>query len=483
MSQEQRQALDALIRHAPLDLGGDVHEQRAIFAEMIGSMPVAPDVETTTAVMGGVPVVTIDTAGADTDEVVLYLHGGAFAIGSAELAVGLASDLARRVGARAVSVDYRLAPEAVYPAALDDALAAYRALLSDVAPERVVLAGESAGAGLVASLLIALCRHAIPLPAAAVLMSPWADLTLAGESMISKAAVDPALTVDGMRRRAAGYLDGADATDPLVSPVFGNLSGFPPLLIQAGSNEILLDDATRLAARAAAHGVDVTLEVTPDVPHVFQSFAGILEEGDAALASAARFLRAHLDEAHPGPRMPILHTPAPDPSPLPDDDPARSLSVGDPGDDALPHIGLVGDHYTVLVSGEDTAGQFTVIDMLVSPGGGPPPHRHDFEETFSILEGELEVTFRGETRTVVAGTTLNIPANAPHAFRNASESTVHMLCTCSPAGQDAFFQLVGDPLTSRTAAPPETTDEERAARAARMPELAAMYRTEMLTGD
>ncbi|MEV4418674.1 cupin domain-containing protein [Patulibacter sp. NPDC049589] len=121
--------------------------------------------------------------------------------------------------------------------------------------------------------------------------------------------------------------------------------------------------------------------------------------------------------------------------------------------------------------------------MLVSPGGGPPPHRHDFEETFSVLDGELEVTFRGETRVLRAGETANIPANAPHAFRNPTGSAVHLLCTCSPAGQERFFALAGDRLASRDAPAPEVSAAERAARMARMPALSAEYRTEMLLGD
>jgi acetyl esterase/lipase len=143
-------------------------------------------------------------------------------------------------------------------------------------------------------------KHAgLSQPAAAVLMSPWADLTLSGDSINAKAALDPALTPEGLARRAADYLGDSDPAAELVSPVFADLTGLPPLLIQAGSHEILLDDATRLAARAAAADVAVTLEVTPGVPHVFQGFAAILDEGDAALTSAAKFIRAHLADARP----------------------------------------------------------------------------------------------------------------------------------------------------------------------------------------
>jgi monoterpene epsilon-lactone hydrolase len=252
-------------------------------------------VTTSSASLGGIPVVNVEVAGADPERVIFYLHGGAYAIGTAASSVGLASDLARRAGTLLVSVDYRLAPEHPHPAAIDDAVAAYRGLLaSGVAPSAIAIAGESAGAGVAAATLVALKHVGLPQPCAAVLMSPWADLTLSGESIASKAAIDPALTPEGLRRRAADYLPDGGPTGELVSPIFADLTGLPPLLIQAGSHEILLDDATRLAARAAAADVAVRLEVTPGAPHVFQGFAAMLDEGDAALTSAGEFLRAHL---------------------------------------------------------------------------------------------------------------------------------------------------------------------------------------------
>jgi acetyl esterase/lipase len=296
MSQEQRDALDGMLREGPLDLGGDVLEQRPIFEKMMAAAPPPDDVETSSRTLGGVPVVAIDIKGIDDrGTVVLYFHGGAYAVGTAASSVGLASNLGRQARARVLSVDYRLAPEHPYPAALDDAVAAYRALVDgEYEPPQVAIAGESAGAGLVAATLVALKKAGLPQPAAAVLMSPWVDLTLAGNSMAGKAAVDSALTPDGLRRRAADYAVRAATTDALVSPLFADLTGLPPLLIQAGSHEILLDDATRLAASAAAADVAVTLDVTPGVPHVFQGFAGMLDEADAALARAGAFLSSHL---------------------------------------------------------------------------------------------------------------------------------------------------------------------------------------------
>jgi monoterpene epsilon-lactone hydrolase len=295
MGYRELNAVDELLRNSALDLGGEVKEQRRIFEEMIGAAPLPADVIATAGSLGGVPVVTVDIAGAGADEAVLYFHGGAYAVGTAASSAGLASGLGRHAGIRVVSVDYRLAPEHPFPAALEDGVAAYRALLDGgLAPARVAIAGESAGAGLAAATLAALKSQGLAQPAAAVLMSPWADLTLTGASVTGKAAADPALTRAGLARRARDYAGGHDLADARISPVFGDLAGLPPLLIQAGSHEILLDDAIRLAARAATADVPVTLEVTAGAPHVFQGFAAILPEGDAALARAGAFLRSQL---------------------------------------------------------------------------------------------------------------------------------------------------------------------------------------------
>ena len=215
--------------------------------------------------------------------------------------MGLASELARQACMRVVTVDYRLAPEHPYPAAPDDAMRAYQGLLDsgqDVA--RLALAGESAGANLALVTLAAIGRAGLPQPASAVLMSPWADLAGTGDSIKTKADVDPVITAEAVRVRARDYLGGVDACDPAVSPVYASLAGLPPLLIQAGSHEILLDDAIRLAEQAAYDNVAVTLDVVPGVPHVFQAFAVILDEGEAALTRAGAFLRQHIGTAAAG---------------------------------------------------------------------------------------------------------------------------------------------------------------------------------------
>jgi quercetin dioxygenase-like cupin family protein len=165
---------------------------------------------------------------------------------------------------------------------------------------------------------------------------------------------------------------------------------------------------------------------------------------------------------------------------IPADDPNRKLTVADPDGAGVRHVSVVGDTYTILVSGAQTAGRYCLIDMLVPDGSGPPPHRHDFEEMFTLLEGELEFTFRGETRTIRAGFTVNIPANAPHVFKNKSGKMVRMLCMCTPAGQEEFFMEVGTPVESRTALTPEQSDEEKTEFIKKVLALAPKYRTELL---
>jgi acetyl esterase/lipase len=238
--------------------------------------------------------VTID--GNESGSVILYLHGGVYVIGDAQATVPLVGDIVRRTGGRAITLDYRLGPEHPYPAAVDDARKAYEALLGQGIPAaRIALAGESAGAGLAVATMLALRDAGVGLPSCAYLMSPYVDLTLSGETLATKQELDPLLTPDGLRARVPDYIGSADAADPLISPIFGDLKGLPPLLIQGGSHEILLSDALRLAGQAAACDVPVTLEVTPGVPHVFQAYAGLLEEAGAALDRAASFLTTHLD--------------------------------------------------------------------------------------------------------------------------------------------------------------------------------------------
>src|SRR6202035_1330254 len=215
---------------------------------------------------------------------VLYFHGGVYVIGDAFQAAGLASQIGRRTRAKVISVDYRLAPEPPYPAAVADARAAYQALLEGgTAPSGIAFAGESAGGGLAIATLVNARDHGLPLPAAAFVMSPYADLTLAGTTMETRREVDPLLSRELLQARIPDYIAGQDAALGLISPIFADLSGLPPLIIQAGSHEVLLDDAVRLAGQAATADLEVTLEITPGVPHVFQAYYPILDEAAAAL--------------------------------------------------------------------------------------------------------------------------------------------------------------------------------------------------------
>jgi len=292
MTAKQRDMVDKLLRNAPFDLGGDVDAQRPLLEQMLTSQPLPADVRVTPGDLGGIPVIFIDIADVEPRGIIFHIHGGGFALGSAGGSAGLASSLARKTGMRAVSVDYRLAPEHPYPAALQDVTAAYRALAGQAGSAgRIVVSGESAGGNLAIELLIAGQAEGLTMPAAALLLSPVTDLTVTGSSYAGKAHADPAISAQAIRTRAADYLAGTDPADPLVSPIFADLSGLPPLLIQAGSHEVLLDDATRLAVKAAADDVAVILDITPGVPHVFQAFAALLDEGDAALNRAARFVK------------------------------------------------------------------------------------------------------------------------------------------------------------------------------------------------
>jgi acetyl esterase/lipase len=299
MTAQQRDMVDQILRDAPFDLGGDVAVQRPLLEQMLTSQPLPADVRVTPGDLGGIAVVFIDIADVEPRGTIFHIHGGGFALGSAAGSVGLASSLARKTGMRAVSADYRLAPEHPYPAGLQDVTAAYRALVEQAGSAgHIVVSGESSGGNLAIELLIAGKAEGLTMPAAALLLSPMTDLTVTGSSYAGKADVDPAISAQAIRTRTADYLAGTDTdrSDPLVSPIFADLSGLPPLLIQAGSHEVLLDDATRLAVKAATDDVAVILDITPGVPHVFQAFAALLDEGDIALNRAARFIKDHISE-------------------------------------------------------------------------------------------------------------------------------------------------------------------------------------------
>ena len=295
MSTEQRENLEAILRQSAFPVDSDVDEQRRLLRELASAQPLPAEVTVTEAALGDIRTAEISVDGVEPRHVVLYFHGGVYVIGDAFIAAELASQVGRRTQADVISVDYRLAPEHPYPAAVDDALAAYEALLQNgVAPSDIVFAGESAGGALAIATLVNARDHGLPLPAAALAMSPYADLTLAGATMETKREVDPLMSRELLEPRVIDYTAGQDAALGLVSPVFADLSGLPPLIIQAGTHEVLLDDAVRLARQAATADVEVTLDITARVPHVFQAYHAILDEGAAALDRAGQFLSAQL---------------------------------------------------------------------------------------------------------------------------------------------------------------------------------------------
>ncbi|HMG65422.1 MAG TPA: alpha/beta hydrolase [Streptosporangiaceae bacterium] len=294
MSKQQRDAIDAALRAEPFDLGQSTEQHRKSF-DAFAVRPYPADVVAADVSVGGVGAIELTVAGHPADPTVLYFHGGGYVAGSARTGTHLAAELARRAGGRALSVGYRLAPEHPYPAAVEDGLAAYAGLLeSGVSPARILVAGDSAGGGLAVAALLAARDQGLPQPAAVAVFSPWADITLSGASMRAKDGADPLFSYDAMGWYAGRYLPAGDRSAPLASPVFATLAGLPPLLVQVGSHEVLLDDAVRLAALAGRDDVDVTLQVAPEGTHVFQLHFGALDEADEALDQVARFFRRQL---------------------------------------------------------------------------------------------------------------------------------------------------------------------------------------------
>lgn len=296
MSREQRKKVDTMLRPPRPSNPQTIEEIRVNFASMMAAMKIPSGVRTTPTTLGNRPGVLVEPAQVAHPGTILYFHGGSFVMGSPETAMSLTASLVSRTSIRSVSLDYRLAPEHPFPAALEDALAAYRELLeSGVEPTSIAFAGDSAGGGIAVSTCLMAREAGLPMPAAVVAFSPGLDKTHSGASMDSKAGFDPFFTRESFAKTDAMYLAGQDPNQDLLSPArFADLSGFPPLLLQVGTNEVLLDDSTQMADRARAAGVDVILDVTADVPHVFQAFTGILDEADQALERAALFITQHL---------------------------------------------------------------------------------------------------------------------------------------------------------------------------------------------
>ena len=268
-------------------------ERRAQYERAEKAFPTPPDVKVERVNAPVAPAEWLRPPSAEPGRVVLYLHGGGYVIGSPRSHRHLAAAIASAAGASALLLDYRLAPEHPYPAAVDDAAAAYRWLLDQaIAPARIVIAGDSAGGGLTVATLLALREAGVQLPAGGVCISPWVDLTCGGASYATKAAADPIVRRDGVEQMARAYLGATPPRTPLASPLFADLRGLPPLLIHVGSDEVLLDDAVQLAERARAAGVDVSIEVYERMIHVWHWFLPMLDEAQTAVDAIGRFVRS-----------------------------------------------------------------------------------------------------------------------------------------------------------------------------------------------
>ena len=294
MASPELEVVIGMLRSASPLQGGTLLEKRGRMELQATLAPPPADVRYEPIDAGAVPAEWTAAPGARSDRALVYLHGGGYCLGSIATHRSLVARVSRETGMRVLSVGYRLAPEHPHPAAVEDAVAAYRFVLGQgLAPAQVALAGDSAGGGLVVAALLAARDAGLPLPAAGAGISPWLDLTLSGASMRSKAPEDPMLTPDDLRMFAEAYA-GASLRAATASPLFADLAGLPPLLLQVGSAEVLLDDSTRFTEAARKSGVEVSLRVWDDMIHVWHAFADLLPEGAQAVRQLAAFLGRRL---------------------------------------------------------------------------------------------------------------------------------------------------------------------------------------------
>jgi phosphinothricin tripeptide acetyl hydrolase len=295
MRSDQLRIVIDMLRGAPAVNGADVLAMRRNMEAVVAAVPAPQGAAVTKVLANGVPAEWIVADGARDDVAVVYFHGGGYVMGSLNTHRGHCARLSRAARARVLSVDYRLGPEHPHPAALEDGVAAVRYVRrTGVAPGRIAVAGDSAGGGLTLATLLALRDAGDPAPAAGLCISPWTDLALTGDTIEKKAADDPMVRAADLALMADAYLAGRDPKTPLASPLYADLAGLPPLLLQVGSAEILLDDAVRVAERAREAGVEAELRVWPDMIHVWHAFADILPEGREAVDEMAAFLEKHL---------------------------------------------------------------------------------------------------------------------------------------------------------------------------------------------
>jgi len=276
----------------------DIGELRKAYDGMGEFFPPAPDVTIEKVDADGVPAEWSSTPGAAKDRVIMYVHGGGYVIGSIASHRHLVTELGRAAGIRTLALDYRLAPEHPFPAAIDDALTGYRFLLSQgFNPGNIAIAGDSAGGGLVVATLLAIKDAGLEQPACGFCISPWVDMEALGNSMTTQAGIDPMVQKDGLLGMAMAYLNGADARSPLAAPIYADLRDIAPLLIQVGAAETLLDDATRLASAAGAVDVEVNLQVWPEMIHVWHFFHPMLGAARHAIKSAGETISRAMDRS------------------------------------------------------------------------------------------------------------------------------------------------------------------------------------------
>jgi monoterpene epsilon-lactone hydrolase len=274
----------------------DIAERRRAMDGYAQLFPTAGDIAVAKVSANGVPAEWTSAPGADTRRAVLYLHGGGYVFGSLDSHRHLASEIARDVGGRTLALHYRLAPESPFPAPVEDSVAGYRYLLAQgIQPTNIALAGDSAGGGLVVAALVAIRDSGLAQPSCGWCISPWVDMEAIGGTMTSNASRDPTVQKDAILEIARQYLGSADPRSPLAAPIYADLRGIAPLYIQVGSVETLLDDSTRLASVAGAADVPLTLEVWPEMPHVWHLFHPRLSAGRRAITAGARYMRAAMD--------------------------------------------------------------------------------------------------------------------------------------------------------------------------------------------
>jgi epsilon-lactone hydrolase len=306
MASEELAKVIAMIKSVPRDPTASVERMRGAMEKV--SERVARDVKCEAVSAGGVPAEWIVPPEAADDRVILYLHGGGYVMGSINTHRAMIARIARASHAKALALDYRMAPEHPFPAAVDDACAAYRWLIAqEYKPGRIVIAGDSAGGGLTLATLLALRDSGAPLPAAAIPISPWTDLEGTGASVETRAAADPMVDKEGLLRMGKMYIGDRNPKNPLASPIYADYKGLPPMLIQVGDAEILLDDATRVAESARAAGVKVELEAWPEMFHVWHVFAKILPEGQQAIDRIGEYVLQHAspkEHGHSSPGLP-----------------------------------------------------------------------------------------------------------------------------------------------------------------------------------